>query len=195
MYLIDIPYISKFIFVQKDKNFNTLKEIPISNISKEDLKNSRYYKIKTFNDFEIPLPIINNKIIKIKDKLVCTNKLIKEIPRLKYFYISSSIKGKEENIFYLGTNNTIFINFSFDGIYDFNTYYNVFSIFKNEQNIILLSYFNIYKFTKNVLDGYIYFRFNSLHLTPGIYYIDFYINGVRYFSKDIEFKKLLYNIK
>ncbi|KAF2955113.1 MULTISPECIES: hypothetical protein [Marinitoga] len=95
----------------------------------------------------------------------------------------------------LGVNNTIFINFSFNKIYDFNTYYNVFAILKNEQNIILMSYFNIFEFTTNVSDGYVIFKLNSLHLIPEIYYIDFYINGVRYFSKNIEFKKLLYNIK
>ncbi|KAF2955112.1 MULTISPECIES: hypothetical protein [Marinitoga] len=99
MYLIEIPYISKFIFVQKDKNLNTLKEIPISNISKKDLKNVNFYKIKTPNNLEIPLPIINNKIIKTNNKLMCSNELIKQIPRLKYIYVSNSFNGKEKCVF------------------------------------------------------------------------------------------------
>ena len=98
-------------------------------------------------------------------------------------------------MFYINNNNTIFINFDFDKIYDFSTYYNIFAVFRNEENKILLSYFNIFKFTLNDSDGYIVFKFDSNQLKRGIYYIDFYINGIRYFSKDIEFRNLLYQLK
>ncbi|SHE83673.1 hypothetical protein SAMN02745164_01245 [Marinitoga hydrogenitolerans DSM 16785] len=88
MYLIDAPYVSNFILIQKDNKFNTLKKIPISTLSNKLIKDISFYTVKTNNNVEVPLPILN-----------------------------------------------------------------------------------------------------------GIYYIDLYINGIRYFSKDIEFRNLLYQLK